>query len=279
MSLPTDPTEPESGQSAGYDRRSAVALLCLVSVGAAVGYHWNDLLDANGQLDLLLLGIWLVMAACITWNVSPRRDLALLLVGLCGGFVIEWWGTTTGLWRYFTNERPPLWILPAWPIAALSTDRLGTLLERGARRLEQRAGFASTDPRLTRGYRVVFYLVVPAFVAGMIAFSWPARGVLSTKVVFFLMVALALYSTLPRRDVLVFFSGAGLGIFLEYWGTSRMCWIYYTEQVPPPIAVLAHGFAALAFARAADAVLGAFTRLFGGLGPAESQRQSENAAS
>jgi hypothetical protein len=97
--------------------------------------------------------------------------------------------------------------------------------------------------------------------------------------VFFLMIALALYSTLPRRDVLVFFSGAGLGIFLEYWGTSRLCWIYYTEQVPPPIAVLAHGFAALAFARAADAVVGTLGRVFRGVGTATGQRQSENAAS
>ena len=44
-----------------------------------------------------------------------------------------------------------------------------------------------------------------------------------------------------------------LGIFLEYWGTIRECWTYYTGQVPPPAAVVAHGFAALAFARAANA--------------------------
>ncbi len=257
----------------GYDRRSLWALLLLVGTGTAVGYHWNDLLDTNGQLDVLLLGIWVVMAALIAYNVSPRRDLALLAVGLCGGFVIEWWGTTTGLWRYFTDERPPLWILPAWPIAALSTDRIGGLFGRIATRVEARYG-KGDSPRLTNAYRVAFYLMVPAFVVGMIAFSWPARGVLSTKVVFALMAALALYSPAPRRDVLVFLSGAALGIFLEYWGTSRMCWIYYTEQVPPPIAVLAHGFAAIAFARGADAVLGGARRLLG-----LAQRQPEKTVS
>ncbi|MEZ4227314.1 MAG: hypothetical protein R3B13_40630 [Polyangiaceae bacterium] len=266
-----------SQRRAGYDRKSALALALLVSTGTAVGYHWNDLLDANGQLDLLLLGIWLMMAALITWNVSARRDLALLFVGLCGGFVIEWWGTTTGLWRYFTNERPPLWILPAWPIAALSTDRIGVLCERLAHRLEARLGFRD-EAALRRAYRVAFYLIVPPFVAGMIAFAWPARGIASTKVVAALMIALALRAASPRRDVLVFVAGAALGVFLEYWGTSRMCWTYYTQQVPPPIAILAHGFAAIAFARAADAVLAAWRGAFRTLG-VEAQRQPENSAS
>jgi hypothetical protein len=40
-----------------------------------------------------------------------------------------------------------------------------------------------------------------------------------------------------------------LGYFLEVWGTTRGCWIYYTNEMPPVFAVLAHGMAAVAFWR------------------------------
>jgi hypothetical protein len=49
--------------------------------------------------------------------------------------------------------------------------------------------------------------------------------------------------------VLTFIAGAGLGYFLEVWGTTRECWTYYTFQTPPLFAVLAHGMAAVAFWR------------------------------
>lgn len=53
-------------------------------------------------------------------------------------------------------------------------------------------------------------------------------------------------------DILSIFTlaGAGLGYFLELWGTTRECWTYYTLQTPPLFAVLAHGMAAVAFWRA-----------------------------
>ena len=53
-----------------------------------------------------------------------------------------------------------------------------------------------------------------------------------------------------RQSLLVFIAGAGLGYFLELWGTTRECWTYYTYQTPPLFAVLAHGMAAVAFWRA-----------------------------
>ncbi len=49
---------------------------------------------------------------------------------------------------------------------------------------------------------------------------------------------------------MLFVAGSILGIFLEYWGTSRRCWTYHTNEVPPLIAVFAHGFASVAFVRA-----------------------------
>ena len=52
-----------------------------------------------------------------------------------------------------------------------------------------------------------------------------------------------------RFAVLTFIAGAGLGYYLELWGTTRECWTYYTFQKPPLFAVLAHGMAAVAFWR------------------------------
>jgi hypothetical protein len=52
-----------------------------------------------------------------------------------------------------------------------------------------------------------------------------------------------------RHAVLTFIAGAGLGYFLELWGTTHCCWTYYTLATPPLFAVLAHGFAAVAFWR------------------------------
>jgi hypothetical protein len=66
-----------------------------------------------------------------------------------------------------------------------------------------------------------------------------------------LLCALIILSPGSKRNaLLIFAAGAGLGYFLELWGTTRECWTYYTRETPPLFAVLAHGMAALAFARA-----------------------------
>lgn len=232
-----------------YDKKSLVAFALLVSVGAAVGYRWSDLIDANGGMDWLLAGTWVWMAALLTWDVTPRRDLVLLAVGFAGGGVIEWWGTTSRIWTYFTLERPPLWILPAWPIAALAIDRMARLLDR----VVSEASKARGEPS-PRWFVVAYWLLLPSFVANMILFSRHTVTLPSTMVVIGLMVGVTLWCKNPRRDVTIFVAGSLLGVFLEYWGTSRQCWTYYTGQVPPPIAAFAHGFASVAFARGAAGV-------------------------
>jgi hypothetical protein len=66
-----------------------------------------------------------------------------------------------------------------------------------------------------------------------------------------LLCALIILTPGNRRSALILFAaGAGLGYFLELWGTTRECWTYYTRETPPLFAVLAHGMAATAFWRA-----------------------------
>lgn len=218
----------------GYDRNSVGALLALFLVYSAVGVNWFHLLDLSRGMDWLLVGIWAWMTALLCWDVRPRRDLPLVLVAMGGGLVIEGWGTQTGLWRYFTDERPPLWILPAWPVAALAIDRLGRWIE-------------PLVPR--RGEALLYAVGVPAFVVWMTAFLWPAIDRWMSWVVVALMVGVTLTPGPRRAEVVLFLAGCLLGVFLEYWGTSRRCWTYYTGEVPPAVAVFAHGFASLAFQR------------------------------
>ena len=238
-----------------YDRSSLVAFTLLIALAALIGYRFSDLIDTDGGMDWLLAGTWVAMAALLSWDVDPRKDLLLLAVGFAGGFVIEWWGTNTQLWSYFTEQRPPPWILPAWPIAALSIERIKRLLDR----------FISTRrfaPPSENAFRSIYWCAILAFDAALLVFIWPSMGLLASWVVSALVLAVSLRCPEPRRDVLLFAAGSLLGIFLEYWGTSRECWTYYNRQVPPPAAVFAHGFASVAFARGYDLALRVLSFVF-----------------
>ena len=92
-------------------------------------------------------------------------------------------------------------------------------------------------------------MLFPAFYALMLTFAWPTVGKSLTLMALVLCALLTLTPTDHRLAVLTFVAGAGLGYFLERWGTTRMCWTYYTRQTPPLFAVLAHGMAAVAFWR------------------------------
>ena len=85
-------------------------------------------------MDWLLLGIFGFMSITIIANAELKRDALIVFVGICGGLAIESWGTQTNIWHYYTAERPPLWIIPAWPIASLSIDRIARFLDYGLRR-------------------------------------------------------------------------------------------------------------------------------------------------
>jgi len=197
------------------------------------------------QMDWLLLGIFAVMSLLIMAGANLRADFLIVLVGLVGGLVIESWGTQTNIWFYFTHERPPLWIIPAWPIASLSIERMVRMLNRA---IADRAW-------IERFFKWAYWIVFPAFLALMLYFVWPTIDKSLTTMALILCFFLVLTPTNPRLAVLNFAAGSGLGYFLELWGTTRQCWTYYTFETPPLFAVLAHGMAAVAFWRVADLVL------------------------
>ena len=202
------------------------------------------------QLDYLLVGNFLVMTLLIMGNADLRHDLPLALVGLVGGLVIEAWGTQTGIWSYYTNERPPLWIVPAWPIATLSIDRLYRILNH--------LGQKVTDRVVNAGYWSVFGL----FLVLMLWFVFPTLDKSLTIMAVLLCLFLYFTPTDKRAMLFIFLMGTALGYFLERWGTSRLCWTYYTGETPPVFAVFAHGMASVAFWRAAMALLFFYQKVF-----------------
>jgi hypothetical protein len=223
----------------------------LAVIGLTVIVWWPLVIDYTSsfdprypwwkQVDGLLLGIFAVMSLLVMAGADIRSDGRIILVGLLGGLVIESWGTQTQLWTYYTYERPPLWILPAWPIASLAIDRLARLMD-------------SVLPDGRRFTQVVYGVLMPGFLLLMLAFVWPTRASPLTIMAVGLSSLLVLFPGSRRQALMAFLAGAALGYFLERWGTTRLCWTYYSQQTPPLFAVLAHGMAAVAFWRARNLI-------------------------
>ncbi|HKZ54685.1 MAG TPA: hypothetical protein VJ123_04335 [Anaerolineales bacterium] len=189
------------------------------------------------QLDWMLVAVFGAMFLLIMAGADLERDALVILVGTMGGLVIESWGTQTQLWTYYTQQRPPLWIIPAWPVASLAIDRLFRFVR------------LRTERQPERLFKVAYWLILPLFYALMLVYVWPTLDKSLTRLA---LVAVGLLIVSPvdeRAAVLTFLAGAGLGYFLELWGTTRACWTYYTLETPPAFAVLAHGMAAVAFWR------------------------------
>ncbi len=244
----------------GWTRHSTVLLGGFFLIVFLIGYIWWPLaqeaiayVDWDGAwwlyMDWLLLGIFLFMSLTIMSRADLRVDGLIVFVGMLGGLVIESWGTQTNLWFYYTAERPPLWIIPAWPIASLSIDRLTRFLLYLFERQDP-----ARQERTRRLFRTLYWILFAGFFALMMVFVFPTFNKSYTWVASLLVLLLILTPTDHRMAVLTFFAGSALGYFLELWGTTRQCWTYYTYQTPPFFAVLAHGMAAVAFWRAGLAV-------------------------
>jgi hypothetical protein len=213
-------------------------------------------------MDWLLLGIFGFMSITIITRANLKTDLLIIFVGICGGLAIESWGTQTNLWHYYTAERPPLWIIPAWPIASLSIDRIARALNFGLQRLREASRWGQSliqsqemspwrhGAALDSIFKILYWLTFASFLSLMLVFVAPTFDKSFTWLSLGLCILLILTPTDHRFALLTFLAGSGLGYYLEVWGTTRECWIYYTYQTPPLFAVLAHGMAAVAFWRA-----------------------------
>jgi hypothetical protein len=192
----------------------------------------------------LLLGVFLFMSITIVARANLKADLLIVFVGFCGGLAIESWGTQTNLWHYYTAERPPLWIIPAWPIASLSIDRITRFLNSfTAKVTKEHEGNSFV-------FKVLYWLTFASFLTFMLFFISPTFDKSYTWLAMILCILIIVAPTDYRFALLTFLAGAGLGYYLELWGTTRQCWMYYTNEAPPLFAVLAHGMAAVAFWRA-----------------------------
>lgn len=234
-------------QSLGWNRTSYFLLSLFCATLALILVVWWPLAEEAFayytptrpwwvQFDWLLLGNFLAMTLLIMAGADLRTDAQLAFIGLAGGLAIESWGTQTELWTYYTLERPPLWIIPAWPIAALAVERLARLLERWL-------------PEHARTFKLLYWLIFPGFLALLLPFVAATLDKSLTVLALLACLLITLSPTDHRRAVLTFAAGAGLGYFLELWGTTRGCWTYHTRQTPPFFAVLAHGMAMVAFWR------------------------------
>jgi hypothetical protein len=227
-----------------------VTVILIIYIWWPLAEEYLKYVDWNGEwwryMDWLLLGIFGFMSITIISRANLKTDLLIIFVGICGGLAIESWGTQTNLWHYYTAERPPLWIIPAWPIASLSIDRITRFLDWIFDQVSERIKLTTHYPLSTFFY----WLTFASFLSLMLVFVAPTFDKSYTWLSLGLCVLLILTPTDHRYALLSFIAGAGLGYYLELWGTTRECWTYYTNQTPPLFAVLAHGMAAVAFWRA-----------------------------
>ncbi len=224
-----------------------ITILLIMYIWWPLAEEYLAYVDWDGEwwryIDWLLIGIFAFMSITIITRADLKTDLLIIFVGICGGLAIESWGTQTNLWFYYTDERPPLWIIPAWPIASLSIDRI-------TRALNFLTTKVTKEHKGEKFFKVLYWLIFASFLILMMIFVAPTFDKSFTWLALVLCILLILTPTDHRFAALTFLVGAGLGYYLELWGTTRQCWIYYTYQTPPLFAVLAHGMAAVAFWRA-----------------------------
>jgi hypothetical protein len=240
-----------------------VTIFLIVYIWWPLAVEYFAYVDWNGPwwhyIDWLLIGIFGFMSVTIILRANLKTDLLIVFVGVCGGLAIESWGTQTNLWHYYTAERPPLWIIPAWPIASLSIDRITRgLIFLTTKVTKEHKGKPFVDsPALAPGtsvesfvFKILYWLTFASFLGLMLVFVGPTFDKSFTWFALILCLLLIFTPTDHRFALLTFIAGSGLGYYLEVWGTTRECWTYYTYQTPPFFAVLAHGMAAVAFWRA-----------------------------
>ncbi|MDD5628685.1 MAG: hypothetical protein PHU21_06445 [Elusimicrobia bacterium] len=167
--------------------------------------------------EVALLGaIFLMTLRTVPARITPKRDLCIVFYAALLGWIVEAWGTRTGVWAYYTREAPPLWIIPGWILGAL-------VIDRAAEAVESRFG-AWLAPRR----RVLYWGFAAAYAAVFWAFVLPAAPRLSSAAVFALLAAPLLYRPDPR-DARFLLTGLVYVFCADFWGTTNNCWAYYLQ--------------------------------------------------
>jgi hypothetical protein len=168
--------------------------------------------------EVALLGsIVLMTIRTVPARITPKRDALIVLYATLLGWLVEAWGTRTGVWAYYTGETPPLWIIPGWTLGAL-------VIDRAAEAVEARFGgrLAARRSAVYWGYAAAYALVFWSFV-------WPAAPRLSSAAVFALLAAGLLYRPDPR-DARFLLTGLVYVFCADFWGTTNGCWAYYLQR-------------------------------------------------
>lgn len=232
----------------GVNRR-ALALAAIGLLVAAVAFARWDLVEqaarmtakqfarggaARGKLLFeiaLFAGILGFTLRVIPVRVDWRKDLTILGLAAVAGWCAEAWGTRLGLWKYYTRETPPLWIVPAWPLGALVIDRMSDHMKR------------ILNPRLDdRTANVVYHALAFLVAAAFTGFARPALGHPATIALGAALVAAFALKPDPREAVPVLLTGFACVFFADLWGTTNNCWRYYLQSPNTP-ARLASGVA------------------------------------
>lgn len=151
-------------------------------------------------------------------GADPRRDFLRAGLALLAGWLAEAWGTRLGLWRYYTHETPPLWIVPAWALGAV-------VVRRTADGWEEAVAAAAEGPR--RAAHTAVGLTMFCVIA---AFSWPTAADPATMGVLACCAAALLWRADARADLPVLLAGAVCVLFADTWGTTNNCWRYWLQR-------------------------------------------------
>lgn len=202
-----------------------IAVTALARLDLFVG-AWNATLAglAAGGTRRWKLLFEVALFAAILWHTlrviprgaEPRRDLTAAALGFAAGWLAEAWGTRLGLWRYYTREAPPLWIVPAWSLGAVVVSRTAEGWAAGLRALgAKRAAHAAT---------------ALAMAAVIVLFSWPRLGHPATWGVLAACAGALLWRWDTDADLPVLWAGAVCVLFADTWGTTNNCWRYWLQR-------------------------------------------------